>query len=99
MEGTMGKSSRRARTYKTRAEKFMYLDTLHKRVNAIRTKTGLKHDKKAYLSFDLAFYKMDVDDRRKLLKEIFSEDGREIKIEHEPHIELLETFIQKIISF
>jgi hypothetical protein len=95
----MGKSSRRSKTYKTRAEKFMYLDSLHKRVKALQTKTGLLNDKKAYLSFELAMHKVDVDQRRKLLKEIFSEDGRDLKIEHESHIELLETFLQKIISF
>ena len=85
----------RSNKYRTRAEKYMELDNLHKRVLAILSKTGLKNDPKAYLAFDLALYPMDIDQRRKILKRIFSVDGREIKEEHKQHIELLETFFDR----
>jgi len=85
----------RSKTYRTRAEKYMELDNLHKRVLAILNKTGMKNDPKAYLAFDLALYPMDIDQRRKILKRIFSPDGREIKEEHKQHIELLETFFER----
>jgi hypothetical protein len=73
----------------------MELDSLHKRVVAILNKTGMRNDPKAYMAFDLALYSMDIDERRKILKKIFSPDGREIKEEHKPHIELLETFFNR----
>jgi hypothetical protein len=73
----------------------MEIDSLYKRVVAILIKSGLRNDPKAYLIFDLALYPMDVDQRRKILKKIFSIDGREIKEEHKPHIEMLETFFNR----
>jgi|688.fasta_scaffold282932_3 hypothetical protein len=85
----------RSNKYRSRAEKYMEIDSLHKRVVAILTKTGLRNDPKAYLTFDLALYPMDIDQRRKILKKIFSPDGREIKEEHKQQIELLETFFDR----
>jgi hypothetical protein len=73
----------------------MEIDSLYKRVVAILIKSGLRNDPKAYLIFDLALYPMDVDQRRKILKKIFSIDGREIKEEHKPYIEMLETFFNR----
>ena len=73
----------------------MELDNLHKRVVAILSKTGLRNDPKAYLAFDIDLYPMDIDQRRRILKRIFSPDGREIKEEHKEHIALLETFFDR----
>ena len=85
----------RSNKYRSRAEKYMEIDSLYKRVVAILIKSGLRNDSKAYLAFDLALYPMDIDQRRKILKKIFSPDGREIKEEHKQHIELLETFFDR----
>ena len=85
----------RSNKYRSRAEKYIEIDNLHKRVVAILIKSGLRNDPKAYLAFDLALYPMDVDQRRKILKKIFSPDGREIKEEHKQQIELLESFFEK----
>ena len=88
-------NSSRSRNYRSRADKYMEVDALHKRVLAILNKSGMRNDPKAYLVFDLALYPMNVDERRKILKKIFSPDGREIREEHKPHIELLETFLDR----
>jgi hypothetical protein len=98
MKGTTAKSSRRSKRYVTRAEKFIHLDSLYKRVQMLRYKVGLKGDGKAHISFELALHKFPLEERRKILKDIFSPDGRDIKLEHEPHIEMLETFLKKVLE-
>lgn len=93
----MAKSSR-SKSYINKAEQYAKLDALYKRVTKILTSLGLPLEPGVWVYFDLALYPMPTQERRRVLKQIFSKWGTDIKLEHEPHIEMLETFLKKVLE-
>jgi hypothetical protein len=48
--------------------------------------------------FDLALLSIPQGERRKILKQIFSKWGTDIKLEHEPYLLTLEKFTKKVLE-
>lgn len=93
----MAKSSR-SQKYLKRADTYLVLDTMHKRVNKMCISLGIPQDPKSYVYFDLALLSVPQGERRKILKQIFSRWGTDIKLEHEPYLLTLEKFTKKVLE-
>ena len=93
----MAKSSR-SFNYTKRSDVYFMLDTMQKRVNKMCISLGIPQDPKVWVYFDFALIHMEERERRKILKQIFSKWGTDLKLEHEPYLLTLEKFTKKVLE-